>query len=536
MEVVVANIWALAASYFCYLLLSFMTSQSAAARDQTLHSTKPSLLSLLSTGPWNLALDPLSAFNGFLALAFISWDLFGHGSYHRQIMKMHDEYGPIVRVNPNELVVQDAEFFQTLYVAGGVGDVRRTQLRPGLGNGNDMDRAHPYTVGHDSHRRRRRPLEPFFSWLGVSQHHPLLSEMAATLVKRLEDKRETKSVVRLDHAFFAFAGDFVTRICFKNPAWSFLEEPDFGPGWYELLTTMVRFSLVLQNFGWIAKMPQWILKRHLEMFYPPVRYLREWKDMSLASVTEEMRITQSQKSLAHRENHAKPNSLFERLFNSDLPASVLTIDRIVNEAHILLLTETMFVARSMDHLVFQILSNPEIHNRLSEELRNAMAEHPREPPSVHRLQQLPYLQSCIKEGLRLSISTLHTRPRVSPDVELHYKEWVIPRGTAVGMHIYSMHMDPEVYPEPATFQPARWLGDIDPRMARNWVPFMKGSHGCLDSSLALAEISIVIYALFGPKGPKLKLYETDASDVRRVHGFVGSRPRMQSNGVRVTVE
>lgn len=48
------------------------------------------------------------------------------------------------------------------------------------------------------------------------------------------------------------------------------------------------------------------------------------------------------------------------------------------------------------------------------------------------------------------------------------------------MSAYYMHTDPEVYPEPFEFRPERWLGTcVDPRMHRNYVPFTKGSRGCL---------------------------------------------------------
>ena len=47
------------------------------------------------------------------------------------------------------------------------------------------------------------------------------------------------------------------------------------------------------------------------------------------------------------------------------------------------------------------------------------------------------------------------------------------------MHGHFMHTDPEIYPDPLQFRPDRWLGDIDPRMNRNLVPFTKGSRDCL---------------------------------------------------------
>ena len=49
----------------------------------------------------------------------------------------------------------------------------------------------------------------------------------------------------------------------------------------------------------------------------------------------------------------------------------------------------------------------------------------------------------------------------------------------VGMSSYFMHTDPSVYEKPFEFIPERWLGDIDPAMNRNYVPFSRGSRNCL---------------------------------------------------------
>lgn len=51
--------------------------------------------------------------------------------------------------------------------------------------------------------------------------------------------------------------------------------------------------------------------------------------------------------------------------------------------------------------------------------------------------------------------------------------------TPVGMSIYAMHTDPDVFPLPLSFKPQRWMGQYDTRMDRNFVPFTKGSRSCL---------------------------------------------------------
>lgn len=52
------------------------------------------------------------------------------------------------------------------------------------------------------------------------------------------------------------------------------------------------------------------------------------------------------------------------------------------------------------------------------------------------------------------------------------------------MSAFMMHSDPEVYDQPFEFIPERWLGDVNPLMKRNFVPFTRGSRNCLGMKYA----------------------------------------------------
>lgn len=53
--------------------------------------------------------------------------------------------------------------------------------------------------------------------------------------------------------------------------------------------------------------------------------------------------------------------------------------------------------------------------------------------------------------------------------------------TPVSQSIYFVHMDPDVFPEPNSFNPDRWLefSQKGERLDRFLVPFTKGSRMCL---------------------------------------------------------
>lgn len=101
-----------------------------------------------------------------------------------------------------------------------------------------------------------------------------------------------------------------------------------------------------------------------------------------------------------KDSKFKCDTLFDHLVNSDLPDSELSVSRLASEAQVVMGAGTVTTARSMDHLAVHILLNERVRTRLSEELREPMAKFAEEMPSYKVLEQLPYLQACIKEGLR----------------------------------------------------------------------------------------------------------------------------------------
>ncbi|MGH2861878.1 MAG: cytochrome P450 [Solirubrobacteraceae bacterium] len=100
-----------------------------------------------------------------------------------------------------------------------------------------------------------------------------------------------------------------------------------------------------------------------------------------------------------------------------------------------------------------------------------------------------YLTATIHESLRL-------RP-VLPQVEPRYLRkpatvggFDYPAGVALIPAPYMLHHDPEIYPEPFTFRPERFL-DKNPG-TYTWIPFGGGRRRCLGAAFALQEMKIVV--------------------------------------------
>ncbi|ESZ98217.1 putative cytochrome P450 [Sclerotinia borealis F-4128] len=491
---------------------------------------------------------PLTGFPGPTLAAVTGWyefyyDYWFNGQYIFKIEEMHKKYGPIVRINPEELSIHDPEFYNEIYVTE---SKRRTNNYDVFCKGIDFDGdsyhpsvlnislthvitgSHLLTTDHDLHRRRRKPLEPFFSRMGISRLQPMLAEVVRKLEQRLMEYRGTDQVIRLDHAFSSFSGDIIGKICWEDEK-EFLDDPDFAPEWYNVIHTIVRSIPLFTGFPSLVQMLGYIPESVLLWAFPQGQSFTRFKTIAHQHILKaklEKSFTKSKSTSVNE--HV---SLFRFIVNSDMPESELSDGRLAKEAQVVLGGGTASTAHTLGFVSYYILSNKHIQTRLQGELREVMVGWPLKVPSWADLERVQYLQTLIKEGLRLSYGVMHRLPRVSPDLPIQYKQWTIPPGAPVGMSAYLMHSDKNVYPKPSEFIPERWLGDVNPAMYRSYVPFCRGSRNCLGMNLAQAEMSLAIAVLFRPGGPNLKLYDTTERDVKQVHDFLIPLPDVRSKGM-----
>ncbi|RAK82730.1 cytochrome P450 [Aspergillus fijiensis CBS 313.89] len=483
---------------------------------------------------YRLYFSPLARFPGPKLAAISGWyefyfDYWKQGKYIFEIERLHQVYGPIVRINPDELSIHDPEFYNEIYVTE---SKRRTSHYDVFCKGIDFDGSHLLTVDHNLHRKRRKPLEPFFSRMGITRLQDMLAEVALKLEARLREYEGTHTVIRLDHAFSAFSGDIIGRICLdrEDAGNEFLDDPLFAPDWYNLIHNLVRSIPLFTGFPWIVQLVSFIPESFLLKAFPQGQVFNTFKAVALRNIE---RILSNKESL--KQQGYSSASLFHHVADSDMPDSERSPERLAKEAQVLLGGGTASTARTIGFASYYILSNPAIKARLQDELREPMAEWPDRVPSWAELERLPYLQAIIKESLRLSYGVMHRLPRISPDLPIQYKDYTIPIGTPVGMSAYFMHSDPAVYPEPKTFRPERWVENVTPAMIQQYVPFCRGSRNCLGQNLAMAEMSLILAVLYRPNGPKLELYETDETDVIQAHDFMIPLPKVTTKGVRALI-
>jgi cytochrome P450 len=180
---------------------------------------------------------------------------------------------------------------------------------------------------------------------------------------------------------------------------------------------------------------------------------------------------------------------------------------------------TLTTAWTLEVIMFWLLSQPSTLLRLKEELRKAIPgpEYIGTLP-LPTLEQLPYLNAVMKEGLRLTYGVSCRLARIDPDNPIEYvdpatnRTWHIQTGTPVGLTGVQIHHDETIFPSSKTFSPERWLdssGQPTKDLDRYMVRFRAGSRQCMGINLAHAELYLCLSAVWRVLGSRVVRGEGD---------------------------
>lgn len=105
---------------------------------------------------------------------------------------------------------------------------------------------------------------------------------------------------------------------------------------------------------------------------------------------------------------------------------------------------------------YNLAVHPECQEELCKEVDDVLDKYVNNV-DMEMLSEMPYLDAIISETLRMYPPAVRADRVANADFE--YEGVKIPKGSTVGIPIYAIHHDPEIYPEPEKFKPERFLGE-----------------------------------------------------------------------------
>ncbi|PVH80643.1 putative cytochrome P450 [Cadophora sp. DSE1049] len=511
---------------------------------------------------YRLYLHPLSSIPGpKLAAATLLYefyyDVLRSGSYIWRIRDLHAQYGPIIRISPNAIHINDPDFYD-IY-SGKVGEKRNKY--PWAVTHFSCPQSIIATVDHDHHRLRRSAVSRYFSKSNIRAIEPVLKSHVEKFMERIEGfegKGKGKGEMSFGEplniwsAFKALASDVVTGCAFGE-SHDFLSVSNFNAGFWDVLTDATRMDALTSHWPWflplMMSLPEWV---------------REAMGMGYMLVFERKSRNQLKYMIANRELEEKgTKTIFGDILRSNLPEAEKNVERMWHDGQVFNVAGSETTSWTLANCIVYLLSHPAMMKTLREELKGVMKARTIHDVTVAELEALPHLTAVLKESLRLSYGVSGRLYRISPDKAQVFndgrRDWVLPAGvrppshpsfpssnghqTPISMTIPLLHHNSTIFPSPESFSPSRWLNN--PALDKYLFAFSKGPRGCVGLNLAWAQMYLVIAALVGryagegegEEGPRMKLWKTGVDDVLLKHDFYvpGQSEETVKKGICVVV-
>ncbi|XP_076416985.1 cytochrome P450 3A25-like isoform X1 [Peromyscus maniculatus bairdii] len=154
---------------------------------------------------------------------------------------------------------------------------------------------------------------------------------------------------------------------------------------------------------------------------------------------------------------------------------------------------------SISFVMYQLATHPAVQKKLQDEIDRALPN--KAPVTYDALMDMEYLDMVVNETLRLYPAANRLERISKKDVEINGV--FIPKGTVVMVPTYSLHRDPEYWPEPEEFCPERYrdLGEWSPLGIRQIKHIMLPTGNCMFSKENKGSINPYVYLPFG-NGPR----------------------------------
>ncbi len=191
--------------------------------------------------------------------------------------------------------------------------------------------------------------------------------------------------------------------------------------------------------------------------------------------------------IAKRKSNPQNDALSMLILSEDEDGNKLTEQEIEAQALLLLFAGHETTTSLLTSFCMELGRNPEVcgQARAEQAYINTFTE-----SDMKLLRQMPYLDQVLQEVERLHPPVISGFRGVEESFE--FAGYTIPKGWQLLYSIIATHHDPEVYPDPLTFNPNRWHPENrQNHSAFSLVGFGGGPRTCIGKAFANLEIKLV---------------------------------------------
>ncbi|KAF7310178.1 hypothetical protein MIND_00391400 [Mycena indigotica] len=392
------------------------------------------------------------------------------GARHLVLKHLHERYGDVVRIGPNEVSIATADAVKSVLGSGGL---QKGQYYDVFGD-ESLGTASLIGLRGDTHAARRRIWNRGMSTASLRGFESTLSSRVRGLRDRLDDFAHKETPVDVSQWLMYFTADFMGDMAFGG-GFELMRNGKDVDGTFSVIKMGVKVSSLMAQIPWIVPTVNLL---------PAVQSVRQFARQS-----------------AKRRMAAGPKGdkdLWYHLMDEEGHEKIKpTVPEVVLDGVLAIVAGSDTSAMTLSTFVWCMLTHPDVYARVQAEVDAVYPDRDGDALfEAERHDDLPFLTASLQETLRLypPVPTGGARrvpagpPRVIAGT--HF-----PAGTQVVLPSYVVQRSPaHFFPGPETFAPARWLpsgagadagGVVD---GAAFLAFSAGAANCAGKRLAWREL------------------------------------------------
>ncbi|XP_059614795.1 probable cytochrome P450 6a14 [Phlebotomus argentipes] len=348
--------------------------------------------------------------------------------------------------------------------------------------------AHLFAISGQKWRHMRNKLSPTFTSGKMKMMHSTIIAVAHEFQEYLGKHAEKSEEIELRDILGRFTTDVIGSCAFglecnslKDPNTQFREmgKKVFDMKGFEFLRLL--FSSMFPNIARGLRMK--ITKPDVSEFFTNV--LRD--------------------TIEYREkNNVKRNDFLSlliqikntgKLEGEDVDLGMITFEELTAQTFLFFIAGFETSSSTMTFALYELSKDQKTQDRARDEVNRILEKYNGEY-TYEACMEMKFIDQIIKETLRMHPIVPNLIRNLTMDYQIPDRDWVFKKGTFFSIPVIGIHNDPDIYPNPAKFDPDRFTDEnIKNRHPFAWLPFGDGPRNCVGMRFGMMQTRVGLATL-----------------------------------------
>ncbi|KIV99877.1 uncharacterized protein PV09_08544 [Verruconis gallopava] len=389
--------------------------------------------------------------------------------------KLHQRYGPVVRIGPNEVSIADTAALSPIFGAKSWAKGKAYSFTAS-GGAATSETALSSIRDHREHAARRKIWDHAFSIAALKGYQPSIELRVQQLCDQL-DRLTGKGPIDLQEWIGYLVFDVMTDLAWGGGGDAVIQGRDPSGA-----IASLRYSLHLAG---MTKALPWFA--NVVTSLPWV----ERKTRMFRTFARDMFLKRKENGEA-KAGQTGRDVFYHLLGEGTSEGRKLSIGALQADSRQVVTGGADTTVSAITYLFYHLLRQPPYYKQLQSELDRLAASSPDNELQYDTVQRFAVLDAYINEAMRLEPPIPYQNQRIVPQDGVTFSDVFIPGGTHVRTALYTIARSPANFSNPEQFCPERWIsarrGSHEAFNPKANIPFIQGPYHCVGRNFAMAEM------------------------------------------------